>query len=127
MIRLIIPVLIGACATAPDAPLPGEPEPARARAALATVRVDNQSREPLTILYRIAGRGSAEVAIGNVAALTAAALAPVPAGEPLLLIARTATGAELALPAQAFAIDSDWTWNIHADSRFIRPQSEAAP
>jgi hypothetical protein len=120
-------LLLSACATAPERPPPREPEPARARAALATLHVENRSAERVTIVYRIAGRGTAEVAIGQVPPLSTAALAPVPAGEPLLLIARTPAGAELALPARAFAIDGEWVWTIPHDALFQPPRAAEEP
>jgi hypothetical protein len=112
-----VALLLCGCAAAQEGPLPREPEPARARAALATVSVDNHSAERVTISYRIAGR-PAEVAIGQVAPQSSAVLAPVPAGEPLLLIARTAAGASLSLSARAFPIDGTWTWTIPRNAVF---------
>jgi hypothetical protein len=50
-------------------------------------------------------------------------MAPVPAGEPLILSARTASGAELTLPPRTFAIDGTWTWRIERTARFVQPQS----
>jgi hypothetical protein len=50
-------------------------------------------------------------------------MAPVPAGEPLVLIARTADGAELALPPRTLAIDGSWTWLIERSARFLRDSS----
>jgi hypothetical protein len=107
-----------ACAGRPDPP-PAEPEPARARAALATVHVDNRSPQRVAVFYRIAARGDAEVGIGQVAAQGFATLAPVPAGEPLRLIARVASGAELSLPARAFEVNGEWTWIIPIDAHFL--------
>ncbi|HUF49900.1 MAG TPA: hypothetical protein VMN60_03645 [Longimicrobiales bacterium] len=109
-----------ACAGAPSPAPPREPEPARARAALATVLVDNRSAESLIVSYRLTGRTSSEVGIGRVAARAVAELAPVPAGEPLILTARTSGGAGLTLPARTFAIDSAWVWLIPEDARFVR-------
>jgi hypothetical protein len=111
-------LLLSACAGRPDPP-PAEPEPARARAALATVHVDNRSPQRVAVFYRIAARGDAEVGIGQVAAQGFATLAPVPAGEPLRLIARVASGAELSLPARAFEINGEWTWVIPVDAHFV--------
>jgi hypothetical protein len=97
-----------------------DPDPERARAALATLRVDNQTTERVAILYRHAGR-TGEVGVGHVDAGEAADMAPVPAGEPLILVARTAAGAELVLAPRTFVIDSAWTWKIESGSRFIQP------
>jgi hypothetical protein len=121
MTRPLILLLLAGCAAAPERPPPREPEPARARAALATVHVRNESAERLTVAYRIAGR-PAEVIIGEVPPGERTALAPVPAGEPLLLVARTAAGAVLGLPVRAFAIDAEWTWHIPGDAEFQPPQ-----
>jgi hypothetical protein len=120
-IRPLFLLLLAGCAAAPERPPPREPEPARARAALATVYVENETAERLTVAYRVAGR-PAEVIIGQVPPGERAALAPVPAGEPLLLVARTAAGAILDLPVRAFAIDAEWTWHIPADAEFQPPQ-----
>jgi hypothetical protein len=114
-------LLATACATR-SAPPPAEPEPARARAALATVHIDNRSAHRIAVYYRIAVRPGAEIGIGQVAPQGFATLAPVPAGEPLLLIARLPTGAELMLPARALEIDGEWTWVIPPDARFVRGQ-----
>lgn len=115
----LVLLALGACAGTPEPrPPQREPEPARARAALATVHVDNRSAERLVIAYRLTGRTRAEVGIGRVDARATAELAPVPAGEPLILIARTAAGGELVLPPRTFEIDGDWTWLIPPDVRF---------
>jgi hypothetical protein len=112
---------LSACANATEAAPPREPEPARARAALATLHVDNRTAHRLTILYRISSRGPAEVAVGHVAPQAAAVLAPVPAGETLVILARTAAGAELALPPRTFELDGEWTWLIPAAAVFSPP------
>ena len=113
-------LVIAGCSHAPERAPQREPEPARARAALATVNVINRSAERLVIAYRLTGRGSSEVGIGHVDARAAAELAPVPAGEPIILIARTAAGLQLVLPARTLAIDGTWTWTIPEDARFVR-------
>jgi hypothetical protein len=118
IVTLVI-LLLTACGTRTDPP-PAEPEPARARAALATVHIDNRSPHRVAIFYRIAARGDAEVGIGQVAAHGFATLAPVPAGEPLRLIARIPSGAELLLPARAFVINGEWTWVIPVDADFVQ-------
>lgn len=110
--------ILAACAAPVERPAAPQPEPPRARAALATVRVSNLSAERLTVLYRGAGQDN-EVAIGTVPPNSSAELAPVPAGEPIVLIARTAAGAELALAARSFDLDGDWTWHIPRDARFV--------
>jgi hypothetical protein len=107
---------------------PRDSDTTRARAALATLVVDNRSTEPLTVLYRHADRTPTEVAVGQVRARTVSQMAPVPAGEPLVLLARTSAGLELVLPPRSFTIDGLWTWVVPADARFTRPgEPEAQP
>jgi hypothetical protein len=118
-------LLAAACARPPVAPPAREPEPARARAALASLRVDNRTGERITVLYRLTTRRDVEVVVGQVPAQSFIQIAPVPAGEPLVLVARTAAGAELTLPARAFPLDAEWTWLIPADTRFIIPPERA--
>jgi hypothetical protein len=114
-------VLLGGCATpAPPAP-PREPEPARARAALALVAVQNGTAERLAVAYRLTTRAAAEVVVGAVDPGATAELAPLPAGEPLVLIARTPAGAWMALPPRSFAIGDVWTWRIAAGATFQPP------
>jgi hypothetical protein len=108
------------CASAPVTPAAREPEPARARAALSALSVDNRTAERVIILYRLTTRPDAEVVVGQVPPQSFREIAPVPAGEPLILVARTSSGAEVALDARAFAIDGEWTWVIPADTRFTR-------
>jgi hypothetical protein len=126
--RLLLPILpwFAACSTMPESSV-SDPQPARARAALATFTVENHYREQLTIFYRFASAPGAETGVGQVPAHTTAAMAPVPAGEPLILIARTPAGTQLVLPQRTFAIDDHWTWRIDADARFIRPDSMDGP
>jgi hypothetical protein len=106
------------CARTPAAPAAREPEPARARAALSALSVDNRTAEHVTILYRLTTRPDAEVVVGQVPPRSFREIAPVPAGEALILVARTASGAEVALDPRAFALGGEWTWLIPADTRF---------
>ena len=115
-----------ACAPALERPLPREPEPARARAALATLRVHNATVQPLRIFYRITTRATGEVGIGLVAPLGNSEMAPVPAGEPIVLIARTNMGAELILLPRTFELQGEWTWAIPADAVFVMPPPAGA-
>lgn len=123
--RLILPTaaLLAACAGGAVQPPDTDPDPERARAALATLYVDNQTATRLAIRYRPAVHGGATVGIGDVDAAATAEMAPVPAGEPLILIAETPAGAELELPPRTFAIDGVWTWRIERGARFIRPRT----
>lgn len=117
-----------ACGSTPERLPTPEPDPLRARAALATVHVDNGTAERITVLYRITGPAAPFVAIGTAAPGARARLAPVPAREPITLIARTDAGAELVLPARTFEIDGEWTWQIPPDARFEgSPPDEARP
>jgi hypothetical protein len=116
---------LGGCAAEQTRPA-AEPAPARARVALATLHVDNRTERPLTIIYRAAGRATPEVAVGRVDARAVAELAPVPAGEPLVLIARTSAGAELVLAPRSLAIGQHWTWRIPADAVFAPPPATEA-
>lgn len=121
--RLAAAVLLCIGCSTRAAPLPAlDPDPERARAALATLRVDNHTAERVTIFYRHAGR-TGEVGVGHVDGGDAADMAPVPAGEPLILVARTAAGAELILAPRTFVIDRAWTWRIERGSRFIHPDT----
>lgn len=114
--------LLAACAGGAVQPPDSEPDPDRARAALATIHVDNQTTARLDVLYRPAVRAGATVGIGRVDAAATAEMAPVPAGEPLILIARTAAGGELELSPRTFPIDGVWTWRIERSARFSRPR-----
>lgn len=120
-VPLICCLSLVACASASERPSPRDPDTTRARAALATLVVDNRSPEPITVLYRHTGRAATEVAVGQVRPRTVAQMAPVPAGEPLVLLARTSAGLELVLPPRSFTIDGVWTWIVPADARFSRP------
>jgi hypothetical protein len=127
VLLLLAGCLAAACASPPEWAAPRPPEPARARAALATLHVENATAVRLTVSYRLATRPAAEVEVGRVPPATRAELAPVPAGEPLILIARTDAGAELALPPRTFELDGDWTWRIPAGSTFGPPASGSDP
>ena len=95
-----------------DAPV----EAARHRAALAVLAVSNGTASPVTIAFRTAAPPRQEVVIGRVEAGARAKLAPVPAGEPIVLLARRADGAEFQLPARSFSVDEEWTWEIQQDA-----------
>jgi hypothetical protein len=120
----LLAALLTACAGRTAQVPESEPDPQRARAALATLHVDNQSPHSLTVSYRIAGSGGGRVEIGRVDASSHAEMAPVPAGEPLILTARTSAGAELILAPRTFTIDGSWTWRIDRAARFIVPPND---
>jgi hypothetical protein len=97
-------------------------EAARHRAALATVVISNETGEPLTIAFQSATPPLQEVTIGRVAVGTRARMAPVPAGEPIILIARRLDGSEFRLAARSFPPDAEWTWEIPQEATFTRPE-----
>lgn len=118
-------VVLGAgCAAQSALPPQPDPDPERARAALATLHVRNETVHAIAISYRIAGRTAARVGIGTVSPGSLSEMAPVPAGEPLILIARTPEGAEHTLRARTFAIDTAWTWRIERGTRFTPPTGD---
>lgn len=118
-LALMIVPLLAACALLPPARRPSVPdEEARHRAALANIVVDNQTALPLRVSYRTATPPIQELQLGTVSARTRLTLPPVPAGEPLFLLARRSDGSELALGPRSFSIDESWTWQIPADALF---------
>lgn len=120
-VLFIATAAVAGCATAAPPPAPADdPGTIRARAALASLSVDNRFDEPLSILYRLTSRPASATGIGVAGPESLSAMAPVPAGEPIVLIARTATGAELVLPPRTLPLDGHWTWTISADARFTR-------
>ncbi len=111
-------LLAGGCAT--RAPETGAPsEAARHRAALATMSVVNETALPLDIAFRTAVPPIQETVIGRVAAHGRAALAPVPAGEPLIMVARRADGAEYQGKVQSFPVDGAVVWSIPKGATFL--------
>ena len=116
-------VLLAACASANTSSVLDAPaEAARHRAALAMLTVSNGTTSQLTIAFRTAAPPFQEVVIGRVAERDRNRLAPVPAGEPIVLVARRADGAELTLAPRLFSLDDEWTWEIPSDARFTNPE-----
>lgn len=113
--------LLAGCTARSAAPDEPPAEPARHRAALALVSVLNATETPLTIAFRTATPPAQEIVIGRVEAGQRARMAPVPAGEPIVLLARRADGQELALAARSFALDAEWTWDIQPEATFTKP------
>jgi hypothetical protein len=114
-------LLATACARrAPEVviPAPGPAEAARHRAALATLRVDNRSVERLTIIYRPVADAGGPVAVGTVEPRSVMVMAPLPAGEPLVLTARIEDGRSFSLPARTLEVDQEWTWIVPAATVF---------
>ena len=99
---------------------PSEVTPHRAALAILTVR--NATPGDLLILFRTALPPLQEVGVGAVSANEERRMAPVPAGEPIILVARRADGAEYQLPARSFALDAAWTWEIPRDAVFTTPE-----
>lgn len=113
--------LLTGCAARSRSPDEPPSEPARHRAALALVSVLNTTAAPLTIAFRTATPPTQEIIIGRVEAGQHARMAPVPAGEPIVMLARRADGAELALAARSFPLDAEWTWEIQPHATFTKP------
>lgn len=82
------------------------------RAALATIRIENQTHERLRIAFRPTSPGGRLVFVGSVGPRETGSVAPILAGEPVTLIALTPDGRELRLPPRSFAADERWTWVI---------------
>ena len=114
--------VLGACGGRRGVPLDPPSEAARHRAALATVVVANATSQLLTIAFQSATPPFQDVTIGRVAVATHARMAPVPAGEPIILIARRGDGSELRLAARSFPPDAEWTWEIPQNATFTTPE-----
>lgn len=109
---------LAACA-AQQPPAEAPAEAARHRAALATVMVVNQTSYALNIAFRTAVPPIQETTIGRVAPDERAAMAPVPAGEPVILIARRPDGAEYQAPVQSFSLDASVEWTVPKNAMFL--------
>lgn len=120
---LALPLLVAAACSTAVAPGPADPgqEAERHRAALATITVQNATTRHLRIAFRPATGPGGEVVVGTVGPDSTATLAPVPAGEPILLAALTEDSARLVLPPRSFELDQRWTWRIPADAVFTPP------
>lgn len=84
------------------------------RAALARLVVDNRTDLDLDIAFRYTAEPGGEVGVGMVPAGARMELAPVPADEPIILIARGA-GFERRLPPRSFEIDELWVWPVRSE------------
>lgn len=121
--RMVIAVGLLAAGCAAHSPEPATPaETTRHRAALASVTVVNESAFALTIAFRTAMPPLQEVVIGRVSAAGRARTAPIPAGEPIILVARRPDGAEFLLSARSFALDAEFVWDIPKDAKFLTPE-----
>ncbi len=96
--------------------MPGEGEVRRA--ALARVTVENRTAHTLDIAFRAVADPGLEVVVGRVAGQDSTTVAPVLAGEPITLVARTECGTEFLLPARTFEVDAEWVWVIPEDAPF---------
>lgn len=103
--------LAGCSATAEPGPRSGR-EVTMRRAALATIRIENQTHERLRIAFRPTSPGGRLVFVGSVGPRETGSVAPILAGEPVTLFALTPDGRELRLPPRSFAADERWTWVI---------------
>ncbi len=125
--RLVFPLaLLALAGCASRGPVPAEAaRRSNARpAALARLTVENRTGHALTIAFRPAASSGAEVVVGEVASGADVEVAPVPAGEPIVLLARTQRGAVLRLPPRSFELDGAWHWVIPADAVFHEPDAE---
>jgi hypothetical protein len=121
MVIAVILVASG-CAGPTSSAIPAAPsESTRHRAALASVVVANETNLPLTIAFRTATPPLQEVVIGRVSASARARMAPIPAGEPIILVARREDGAEFHKQVQSFSLDVEFVWDIPKDATFQTP------
>jgi hypothetical protein len=121
MLALMPPV---ACAAPAQVTVHRDPEPSRSRAALSTVFVENRTQHRLSISYRLATRSGSEVVVGTAPPDSVIRLAPLPAGEPLMLLARTQDGRQISVGPRSFLIETEWTWLIDATARFVQPPED---
>jgi hypothetical protein len=113
----VVLLSVGCAARQPDPATPSEA--ARHRAALATMSVVNETALALDIAFRTAVPPIQETVIGRVAANARAKMAPVPAGEPLVMVARRADGAEYQGKVQSFPLDGAVVWSIPKSATFL--------
>ncbi len=123
---LALALALGGCARAVAAgPGPVAPEAERHRAALAQLTVENATTRHLRIAFRPAIGPGSDVVLGSVGADSSATVAPLPAGEPLVLSAIAEDSSRLVLPARSFDLGEHWTWRIPADAAFAAPAGRA--
>lgn len=116
---LLVLAAAAACASSGPGAAPEIPaEAARHSAALATIVVSNATSTPLTIAFRSAAPPAKAVIIGRVDPGESQRMAPVPADEPIIMIARRADGTALALAPRIFQLDTEWTWEISRNATF---------
>lgn len=105
-------------------PAPGE---GVRRAALATITVENRTAERLWIAFHAPGTPERTIGVGVVPPLETASVAPVLAGEPIVLSARNEAGAVYRLPPRTFEVDQEWIWVIPPDAAFADPGPGGRP
>ena len=117
---LALAFALAGCAAAPSLG-PGQPAPEaeRHRAALAFLTVKNGISRHLWIAFRPAVGPGNDVVVGAVGADSSVTVAPLPAGEPLLLAAIADDSTRFVLPARSFDLGERWTWVIAADAAFV--------
>jgi hypothetical protein len=116
VLLVIIAATIGCSARRPREDVPAET--ARHRAALASVTVVNETSLLLEIAFRTAVAPVQETIIGRSAPGSRVAMAPVPAGEPIILVARRNDGAEYQARIQSFPLDGAVVWSIPKNATF---------
>jgi hypothetical protein len=115
-------LLLAGCAARSEPPLEAD-ELGRHRAALASVTVVNETDLPLQIAFRTANPPIQEVVIGRVLPGQRAEMAPIPAGEPIIFVARRSDGAEFQARIQSFPLDGAVVWNIPKNATFAVPET----
>lgn len=116
-VGLAMVTVIG-CAARPPV-VDGPTDAARHRAALAVVTVTNETATRLEIAFRTATPPIQETILGHVNAGARTVMPPVPAGEPIIMVARRADGAEYQAKVQSFPLDGAVEWNIPKDAIFL--------
>lgn len=123
--RVLAAVLVLVCAAcaARSEPPQGPDEMSRHRAALASVSVVNETDLELEIAFRTANPPVQQVVIGRVGAQQRAQMAPIPAGEPIIFVARRSDGAEFQSRIQSFPVDGAVVWSIPKNATFAVPET----
>jgi hypothetical protein len=116
---ILVTLTVSACASQGGAEPATPSDAARHRAALATLSVVNETSLSLQIAFRTAVPPIQETVIGRVEPNARAAMAPVPAGEPVIMVARRADGAEYQGRVQSFPLDGAVVWSIPKTATFL--------
>ncbi|HLU24262.1 MAG TPA: hypothetical protein VKZ58_00965 [Longimicrobiales bacterium] len=126
VLAALLPLAACAPRVAERGTLDPEAAPPDRRAALARLTVENRTDYELVIVYREAARPAGVVELGSVEPRQVAELAPIPAGEPIVLAARTPSGAEYRLAPRSFETDELMHWVIPEDAPFT-PSGQVDP